>query len=78
MYCIINRILSTGLALLLAAEAAAVPVSAESRQPIGIVEFSNVSTALTVGEVPDYTAYLTGDALLHASILNEGWAAYPI
>ncbi len=73
MYCIINRILSTGLALLLTAEAAAVPVSAESRQPIGIVEFSNVSTALTVGEVPDYTAYLTGDALLHASILNEGW-----
>ncbi len=68
-----RSVLSAGIALMFAAEAAVQPAFAESRQPIGIVEFANVSTALTVGEVPDYTAYLLGDALMHAGIINEGW-----
>ena len=61
------------MAGIFAAEGAQLPVYAAD-QPIRAVMFENVSTALTIGEVPDYTAYLTGDALLHASILNEGWA----
>lgn len=73
MYRIKSRILPAGFACLLAAQAAAVPVSADAAAPLGTVEFSNVSTELTVGEVPDFTAYLSGDALLHASIINEGW-----
>ena len=69
----IPHCLSAGIALMLTAECMQIPVSASGAQPIGIVEFANVSTELTVGEAPDFTAYLTGDALMHAGIFNEGW-----
>ena len=66
-------IISACMAGLLAAEGAQLPVYAAD-QPISAVMFENVCTSLTIGEAPDFTAYLTGDTLLHASILNEGWA----
>ncbi|MBQ6042498.1 MAG: dockerin type I repeat-containing protein [Oscillospiraceae bacterium] len=65
-------IISACMAGVLAVECAQLPVYAAD-QPISVVMFENVCTSLTIGEVPDFTAYLTGDALLHASILNEGW-----
>lgn len=65
--------ISACMAAVIAADGARLPALAAD-QPIPEVMFENVSTALTIGEAPDFTAYLTGDTLLHASILNEGWA----
>ncbi len=66
--------LSAGIAALLAVETAVQPVFSAEEQTIETISFSNVSTSLTIGTAPDFTAYLDGDTLLHASILNEGWS----
>lgn len=66
--------LSAGIAALLAVETAVQPVFSAEEQTIETISFSNVSTSLTIGTAPDFTAYLDEDTLLHASILNEGWS----
>ncbi len=68
-----NRLTAAGLALSCIAEGISVPAFAETMIPISIVSFENVSTSLIIGETPAYTTYLTGDALLYASIVDEGW-----
>ena len=68
-----KKLISFGIALTAALEAAVSPAFAAGGAPITHVALENVNTRLTVGAVPEYTAYLTGDCVQQASILNEGW-----
>ena len=69
-----KSMISAGMALIMTCTAVPLAVFAEGAQVIDCISLCNVSTSLTIGVIPEYTAFLTDGTEYDVSILNEGWA----